>query len=138
MEGSQVLADRGYDSQKLIDYIYDQGGESNRHPLNVWKMKNPAGKYWKRYVLLRCIWHCPVLQWEYCRAFPSVLLESSTPGRYVTRGRLPEGGCQKPLSCTICGNIFFRLLGKQPELYITQIIQEQQDESGAYWGSWAS
>lgn len=27
MEGSQVLADRGYDSQELIDYIYDRGGE---------------------------------------------------------------------------------------------------------------
>ena len=33
---------------------------------------------------------------------------------------------------------FFRLLGKQPELRITQIIQEQQDEFGTYWGSWAS
>ena len=28
------------------------------------------------------------------------------PGRYVTRGRLPGGGCQKLLSCIICGNIF--------------------------------
>jgi len=27
IEGSNVLADRGYDSSKLIDYIYDQGGE---------------------------------------------------------------------------------------------------------------
>lgn len=27
MEGSQVLADRGYDSLDLIDYIYDRGGE---------------------------------------------------------------------------------------------------------------
>lgn len=27
MEGSQILADRGYDSQELIDYIYDRGGE---------------------------------------------------------------------------------------------------------------
>jgi hypothetical protein len=33
---------------------------------------------------------------------------------------------------------FRELLGKQPELRITQIIQEQQDESGTYWGSWAS
>ena len=89
MEGSQVLADRGYDSQKLIDYIYDQGAESNRHPLNVWKMKNPAGKYWKRYVLLRCIWHCPVLQWGYCRAFPSVLPEVSAPA-----DTLPEDAFQ--------------------------------------------
>lgn len=34
--------------------------------------------------------------------------------------------------------IFFRLLEKQPELRITQIIQEQQDESGTYWVSWVS
>ena len=27
IEGSHVLADRGYDSSHLIDYIYDQGGE---------------------------------------------------------------------------------------------------------------
>ena len=32
---------------------------------------------------------------------------------------------------------FFGLLGKRPELRITQIIQEQQNESGTYWGSWA-
>lgn len=34
--------------------------------------------------------------------------------------------------------IFFRLLGKQPELHITQIIQEQQDESEIYGSSLAS
>lgn len=27
IEGSKVLADRGYDSYKLIDYIYENGGE---------------------------------------------------------------------------------------------------------------
>ena len=27
LEGSSVLADRGYDSNKLIDYVYDRGGE---------------------------------------------------------------------------------------------------------------
>lgn len=27
IEGSQVLADRGYDSNELIDYIYAHGGE---------------------------------------------------------------------------------------------------------------
>lgn len=27
IEGSHVLADRGYDSSHLIDYIYDHGGE---------------------------------------------------------------------------------------------------------------
>ena len=27
IEGSQILADRGYDSNQLIDYIYEHGGE---------------------------------------------------------------------------------------------------------------
>lgn len=27
IEGTQVMADRGYDSNKLIDYIYENGGE---------------------------------------------------------------------------------------------------------------
>ena len=27
MEGNSVLADRGYDSQNLIDHIYENGGE---------------------------------------------------------------------------------------------------------------
>lgn len=27
LKGSKVLADRGYDSDKLMDYIYEQGGE---------------------------------------------------------------------------------------------------------------
>ena len=27
MNGSKVLADRGYDNNQLIDYIYDHGGE---------------------------------------------------------------------------------------------------------------
>ena len=27
IEGSQILADRGYDSNQLIDHIYDHGGE---------------------------------------------------------------------------------------------------------------
>lgn len=33
---------------------------------------------------------------------------------------------------------FFRLLGQRPELCITRIIQEQQNESGIYWDSLAS
>lgn len=33
---------------------------------------------------------------------------------------------------------FFRLIGQTPELHITRIIQEQQDESGIYWDSLAS
>ena len=27
IEGSNVLADRGYDSNQLLDYIYESGGE---------------------------------------------------------------------------------------------------------------
>ena len=53
--------------------------------------------------------------------------------RTPSRGRVSEAAVMHYLR-----KHFFRLLGKQPELYITQIIQEQQDESGAYWGSWAS
>lgn len=33
---------------------------------------------------------------------------------------------------------FFRFMGQTPELRITRIIQEQQDESGIYWDSLAS
>ncbi len=32
IEGSKVLADRGYDSYKLIDYICENGGEPTYHP----------------------------------------------------------------------------------------------------------
>ena len=32
IEGSNVLADRGYDSYKLIDYIYENGGNQPSHP----------------------------------------------------------------------------------------------------------
>ena len=44
------------------------------------------------------------------------------------RGRVSEAAIMHYLR-----KHFFRLLGKQPELRITQIIQEQQDESGTYW-----
>ena len=30
--GSNVLADRGYDSNKLLDYVYDHGGEPTIPP----------------------------------------------------------------------------------------------------------
>ena len=62
--------------------------------------------------------------------------ESSSQFRYQrtpSRGRVSEAAVMYYLR-----KHFFRLLGKQPELRITQIIQEQQDESGTYWGSWAS
>lgn len=53
--------------------------------------------------------------------------------RTPSRGRVSEAAVMHYLR-----KYFFRLLGKQPELRITQIIQKQQDESGTYWGSWAS
>ena len=53
--------------------------------------------------------------------------------RTPSRGRVSEAAVMHYLR-----KYFFRLLGKQPELRITQIIQEQQDESGIYWGSWVS
>ena len=53
--------------------------------------------------------------------------------RTPARGRVSEAAVMHYLR-----KYFFCLLGRQPELRITQIIQEQQDESGTYWGSWAS
>lgn len=43
--GSRVLADRGYDSIKLIDYVYDHGGEPTIPPRR--------GKKFER----RCDWY---------------------------------------------------------------------------------
>lgn len=45
IEGSHVLADRGYDSNQLIDYIYDQGGEPT--------IPSRKGARFER----RCDWH---------------------------------------------------------------------------------
>ncbi len=53
--------------------------------------------------------------------------------RTPSRGRVSEAAIMHYLR-----KHFFCLLGKQPELRITQIIQEQQDASGTYWGSWVS
>ena len=53
--------------------------------------------------------------------------------RTPSRGRISEANIMHYLR-----KYFFYFLGKQPELRITQIIQEQQDESGNYWGSWVS
>ena len=53
--------------------------------------------------------------------------------RTPSRGRVSEAAVMDYLR-----KHFFRLLGKQPELRITQIIQEQQDESGTYLGLWTS
>ena len=57
---------------------------------------------------------------------PSQLRYQRTPAR----GRVSEAAVMHYLR-----KYFFCLLGRQPELRITQIIQEQQDESGTYWGS---
>ena len=53
--------------------------------------------------------------------------------RTPSRGRVSEAAVMHYLR-----KYFFQLLGKQPGLRITRIIQEQQDESGTYWGLWAS
>ena len=53
--------------------------------------------------------------------------------RTPARGRVSEAAVMYYLR-----KHFFRLLGKQPELRITQIIQEQQDKSRIYADSWAS
>ena len=53
--------------------------------------------------------------------------------RTPSKGRVSEAAVMHYLR-----KYFFQLLGKQPGLRITRIIQEQQDESGTYWGLWAS
>ena len=53
--------------------------------------------------------------------------------RTPSRGRVSEGALMAHLR-----KYFFLFMEKQPELYITQIIQEQQDTSGIYWDSLAS
>lgn len=53
--------------------------------------------------------------------------------RTPSKGRVSEAAIMHYLR-----KYFFHLLGKQPELRITQIIQEQQDKSEAYWDPWAS
>lgn len=53
--------------------------------------------------------------------------------RTPSRGRVSEATVMHYLR-----KHFFRLLGQKPELRITQIIQNQQDESGIYWDSLAS
>ncbi len=53
--------------------------------------------------------------------------------RTPSRGRMSEATIMHYLR-----KHFLRLLSQKPELRITQIIQEQQDESGIYWDSLAS
>ncbi len=50
--------------------------------------------------------------------------------RTPSKGRVSEAAVMHYLR-----KHFFRLLGKQPELRITQIIQQQQDKSETDWGS---
>ena len=60
---------------------------------------------------------------------PSLIRYQRTP----SKGRVSEAA----VMCYLRKH-FFRLLGKQPELRITRIIQEQQDTSGICGDSWAS
>lgn len=53
--------------------------------------------------------------------------------RTPSRGRVSEAALMAHLR-----KYFFLFMEKQPELRITQIIREQQDESGIYWDSLAS
>lgn len=53
--------------------------------------------------------------------------------RTPSRERVSEGALMYYLR-----KHFFRLLAHKPELCITRIIQEQQDESGIYWDLLAS
>lgn len=53
--------------------------------------------------------------------------------RTPSRERVSEGAIMYYLR-----KHFFHLLGQKPELCITRIIQEQQNESGIYWDSLAS
>lgn len=53
--------------------------------------------------------------------------------RTPSRDRVSEGALMQYFR-----KHFFRLIGQTPELRITRIIQEQQDESGIYWDSLAS
>ena len=62
IDGSKVLADRGYDSNQLIDYIYDHGGEPT--------IPSRRGAKFER----RCNW------WFY-REYPKVCVNLQTDVR---------------------------------------------------------
>ncbi len=84
---------------------YQKKGEPT--PMERVEGEKPRQKCWKPFVPLRCTWHCPVLQWEFCRAFLSALLGRLVLARSVTRGHLPKEGFRKPPLCTTSENIFF-------------------------------
>ena len=44
IEGSQIVADRGYDSIKLLDYIYGRNGEPTIPSRNGAKFEQERGK----------------------------------------------------------------------------------------------
>ena len=69
IEGSSVLADRGYDSQKLIDYIYENGGEPTIPPKKGAKFER------------RCDW------WQYkeCHLVEKYFLKPKGFRRIATR-----------------------------------------------------
>lgn len=104
---------------------------------NVRGLKNPVKKCWKQYVLSKCIWHCPVLQWGFTEPFHLLYWKNQ-----YQPDTLPENTFQRQgvrISCyVLSAKTFFRFLGKQLELLTAWIIQELQGESGIYWGSWVS
>ncbi len=114
---------------------YQKKGEPT--PMERVEGEKPRQKCWKPFVPLRCTWHCPVLQWEFCRAFLSALLGRLVLARSVTRGHLPKEGFRKPPLCTTSENIF-PPFGAKPELYITRIIQRLQEKSEEQWDFLAS
>lgn len=60
------------------------------------------------------LWHCLVLQWGCCKAFPFILLERSVLNRSIIRVHLSKEGFWKTPLCIISGNIFSVFWGKSP------------------------
>ena len=115
---------------------YQKKGEPT--PMERVEGEKPRQKCWKPFVPLRCTWHCPVLQWEFCRAFLSALLGRLVLARSVTRGHLPKGRVSEATLMYYFRKHFFRLLAQKPELYITRIIQRLQEKSEEQWDFLAS
>ena len=84
------------------------------------------------HMMLSCI-AMGILQSLSVRFIGKISSEQIRYQRTPSRGRVSEATLMHYLR-----KHFFRLLGQRPELRITQIIQEQQDESGIYWDSLAS
>ena len=91
-----------------------------------------AARAIEMHVALSCI-AMGVLQSLTIRYIGTISSDQIRYQRTPSKGRVSEAAIMHYLR-----KHFFCLLGKQPELRITQIIQEQQNESGTYWSSWAS